>query len=611
MKLVHIALVLACVVCGPSLGGEPAKPNLIVIYSDDHGWADLGAQGVRQDVRTPHLDALAAGGVRATNGYVTAPQCVPSRGGLLTGRFQGRFDLDSNGSALDGFNQQTTIATRLQQAGYATGMAGKWHLGPLEEITRHGFAEVYCDQGPGGRAWANFDLEGNTLPGAVVPSPLYHLDANAAAACAFIKRHRDQPFFFYLAFRAPHTPLDAPPKYTERFPGPMPERRRQALAMISAIDDGVGRVMHTLREHGLEERTLLFFMGDNGAPLKIHKIDSPLQGDPGGWDGSLNEPFNGEKGMLSEGGIRVPWLACWKGTIPGGQVYEHPVISLDVAATAAALAGIETKPGELDGVNLLPHFRGEITTPPHAALMWRWTAQSAIRTGQWKLLRGGEREYLYDLAADPGEKRNLAAQHPDIASQLRAKLTAWCAELNPPGLALSPMAPVWNAYYDYYLEGKPAGLPESTSDGKAAASEFQGWLARNGTLAVADGALQLTRERGPNAKPAFLTRSRFQATGPVTATLSLKTSTAGQAAIAWRTAEQKDFAPETRAVFPLAASDDWQTHEVQLPARGTLIHLRLHLPGTTAEVRQFELQPATGKPLPLWRPTVKRVPGAR
>ena len=197
---------------------EPSKPNLIVIYTDDHGWADLGAQGVQKDIRTPHLDALAAGGVRATNGYVTAPQCVPSRGGLLVGKFQGRFNLDSNGSALDGFNQETTIATRLQNAGYATGMSGKWHLGPPEQITRHGFDDVFCNQGAGGKAWANFDLEGNTLPGAVVPSPLYHLEANAAAACAFIKRHHDQPFFFYLAFRAPHTPLDAPPKYTARFP---------------------------------------------------------------------------------------------------------------------------------------------------------------------------------------------------------------------------------------------------------------------------------------------------------------------------------------------------------------------------------------------------------
>lgn len=370
--------------------------------------------------------------------------------------------------------------------------------------------------------------------------------------------------------------------------------------MISAVDDGVGRIMQTLREHDLEERTLLFFIGDNGAPLKIHKVDSPLHGDAGGWDGSLNEPNNGEKGMLSEGGIRVPWLAYWKDTIPGGQVYEHPVISLDVAATAAAMAGIETKPGDLDGANLLPHFQGDIKTPPHDALMWRWTAQSAIREGQWKLLRGGEREYLYDLAADPGEKHNLAAQHRDIANRLRANLTAWCSELNPPGLALGPMAPTWNNYFDHYLEGKPVGTPGGKPEGQAASSDSQGWQARNGTLVVKDGALHLVGKEGPQAKAAFLTRSQFKATGPVTVKLSLKTSAAGQAAIAWRSSAQKDFVPENRAVFQIAASDDWQTHEVQLPVTGTLIHLRLHLPGGSTLVRQFELHPAAGKPVSLW-----------
>jgi len=369
-------------------------------------------------------------------------------------------------------------------------------------------------------------------------------------------------------------------------------------------------VLQTLRDHGLEDRTLLFFMGDNGAPLKIHKIDTPLQGDPGGWDGSLNAPQNGEKGMLSEGGIRVPWLAYWKGTIPAGQVYEQPVISLDVAATAAALAGLETQPGDLDGVNLMPYFQGEIKTPPHEALRWRWMAQSAIRAGQWKLLRGGDREYLFDLAADPEEKQNLAARHPEIASRLRAQLTAWCEELDPPGLALGPMAPTWNDYFDYYLEGKPAREPSDPLRGSAAAPELQGWLARNGALTVTDGVLHLVREKdggqGVNAKGAFITRSQFQAAGPVTVRLTLKTATAGQAAIAWRTAEQKDFVPENKAVFAVAASDDWQAHEVQLPVAGTMIHLRLHLPGDTAFVRQFELQPATGRPVVLWGPAGKQ-----
>ena len=413
---------------------QPApRPNIIVILSDDHGWADLGCQGVRQDIRTPHLDALAARGVRAACGYVTAPQCVPSRAGLLTGRYQNRFGVENNGVALDGFDAQRTLAERLQAGGYATGMSGKWHLGAPADIPRHGFDEAACDQtGPAAR---------------------YHLDANSDAACAFIARHKAEPFFYYLAYRAPHTPLDAPAEYTARFPGEMPGRRRQALAMISAIDDGVGRVLATLREQGLEERTLIFFLGDNGAPLKIHQVDSPLSGDGGGWDGSLNAPMNGEKGMLAEGGIRVPWLASWKGTIPGGQVYPHPVISLDIAATALAAAGLE-RDATIDGVNLVPFFTGASTGTPHEVLFWRWSAQSAIREGRWKLLIGGARSYLFDLEADPGERRNLIAEQPELAKRLRARLEAWSAELQPPGLASQPMAKTWEDYFDHYLDGK-------------------------------------------------------------------------------------------------------------------------------------------------------------
>ena len=285
-----------------------------------------------------------------------------------------------------------------------------------------------------------------------LPPEMYHVDGCSRAAAALIERYKDTPFFLYVAYRAPHVPLDAPQKYLDRFPGKMPERRRQALAMISAVDDGVGLLTATLKKHGLTEKTLLFLIGDNGAPLKITKADEP--GGGAGWDGSLNEPLNGEKGMLAEGGMHTPFVIAWPGTIPAGQTYVHPVSALDVAATAAALASLPTKPGDFDGVNLLPHLKGDIQTPPHDALYWRWAAQSAIREGNWKLLRGGDREYLYDLGTDLEEKHNLATKHPEIASRLRAKLTAWSAELNPPGLALGAMAPTWNNYFDHYLEGK-------------------------------------------------------------------------------------------------------------------------------------------------------------
>jgi arylsulfatase A-like enzyme len=459
-------------------GDIASRPNILVIYTDDHGYADLGIQGVRKDIKTPHIDALARSGVVARHGYSTAPQCVPSRAGLLVGKFQGRFNVDHNGESLAGFDKETTIATRLQKVGYVTAQFGKWHLGPTAKIDQHGFKHVFAQNSQGPFS-ANITLDGQDRPMGNLPPELYHVDACSRAAAALIKRYQNDPFFLYIAYRAPHVPLDAPKKYLDRFPGPMPERRRQALAMISAMDDGVGLIMDTLKKNHLTENTLIFLIGDNGAPLKITKADAPGGGP--GWDGSLNDPLNGEKGMLAEGGMHTPFVIAWPGTIPGGQTYTQPVSALDVAATAAALASVPTQPGDLDGVNLIPYLKGEIKTPPHDALYWRWAAQSAIREGNWKLLRGGPREYLYDLGTDLEEKHNLAAKHPEIANRLRAKLTAWCAELEPPGLATSPMAPTWNNYFDYYLDGKTntaalgnddeAGAPVKPKGKKATAAK--------------------------------------------------------------------------------------------------------------------------------------------
>ena len=571
------------------------KPNFIVFYSDDHGYADLGVNGSVADIRTPHLDALARSGVLAKHGYSTAPQCVPSRGGLMIGKFQGRFDLDNNGSALDGFNKETTIATRLQKAGYVTAHFGKWHLGPTTEIPKHGFKYTFSQNAQ--RPFSsNLTLDGRDQPMGDLPPEMYHVDACSHAAAAIIERYQKDPFFLYIAYRAPHTPLDAPQSYLDRFPGEMPERRRSALAMLSAIDDGVGLITETLEKLELTEKTLIFFIGDNGAPLKIHKVDSPLNGDAGGWDGSLNTPLNGEKGMLAEGGMHTPFVVAWPGTIPGGQTYEHPVSALDVAATATAQAGIATNSGDLDGINLLPYLTGAIKTAPHEALYWRWMAQSAIREGNWKLLRGGEREYLYDLAMDIEEKHNLAAKHPDIAARLRGKLTTWCAELNPPGLALGPMAPTWNDYFDFYLEGKTLSVPPDQPGEEG----IQGWQARNGTLTVKDGELLLTAEKADKA--AFIARSQLKLEGPLTASLTLKTATAGSASVAWRLEGDKDFLPANRIAFDVMAGHDWQTCAFEIPASGKLIHLRLHLPGGRTQIRLFELKNRQGKTVHTLKP---------
>lgn len=463
MKHLLLIVFIACTAC--TLQSHAAKPNIIVIFTDDHGYADLGCQGIRNDLKTPNIDALASGGVRMTSGYVTAAQCVPSRAGLMTGQYQNKFGYESNSRrSKEGFNSALTIAERLKKAGYATGMTGKWHLGPSNEIPQHGFDDVFYKNSnrPG---WANYDLDGNDVEPGPEKSGLYHIDANSAAARAFIKRHHDEPFFFYLAYRAPHVPLDATKKYLDRFPGEMPERRRKALAMLSAVDDGVGGILESLDEYGIAENTLIFFIGDNGAPLKIHKEDAPGNGP--GWDGSLNDPLNGEKGTVIEGGNRTPFLVYWKNHFLGGQVYNYPVISLDVAATAVALAGLPHAP-ELDGVNLDPFLRGEKTGAPHDALYWRWMGQAAIREGKWKYIQGGARRYLFDLDKDIGEKKSLIESHPEIADRLQKRLSEWASTLNPPGLS-DPLPAAGSNYFDHYLDGRPSSHPKfkpASTDGE-------------------------------------------------------------------------------------------------------------------------------------------------
>jgi uncharacterized sulfatase len=598
MKLLFRAVLAALCPTMFTLGAAataPAKPNIIVFYTDDHGFADLGIQGSVKDIKTPNIDALARSGVLAKHGYSTAPQCVPSRAGLMVGKFQGRFNVDHNGEALDGFNKETTIATRLQKAGYITAHFGKWHLGPTEAIPSHGFKHSFSQNAQ--RPFSsNITLDGQDRPMSDLPPTHYHVDACSRAAASIIERYKDQPFFLYIAYRAPHTPLDAPKVYTARFPGEMPERRRQALGMISAVDDGVGLITDALKKNGLTERTLIFLIGDNGAPLKIHKTDSPLKGDPGGWDGSLNDPLNGEKGMLAEGGMRTPFVVAWPGTIPGGQTYKHPVSALDVAATAAGIAGIETKPGDLDGVNLVPHLKGEIKTPPHDALYWRWMAQSAIREGNWKLLRGGAREYLYDLGSDLEEKNNLAAKHPDIAARLRTKLTAWCAELNPPGLALGPMAPAWNAYFDHYLESKTVTSPpeKKRTEPPAAGATKMGaqalGAARPNIVIILADAAKRAKPDAPQRNPLYagMVRSLDDAVGRIVAalekngvadhTLILFTSDNG----GWHNAAKEATQSKEFADVPVTSNAPFRSGKASNYEGGTHVPLLAMWPGKIA-----------------------------
>jgi arylsulfatase A-like enzyme len=457
------------------------RPNIIVIFADDQGYSDIGANGIVSDIKTPNIDKLAENGVRMTSGYVTAPQCAPSRAGLLTGRYQQRFGSDDNGVQPVPLNE-TLIAERLGDAGYVTGMTGKWHLDPLHVQTdwvrdnvpdvadkkryapidipqefkmkyyphARGFQEYYY--GSMYRVLANYDLCGNTIEQQWIDESGFRLDNQTKAATTFIDRNHNTPFFFYLPYFAPHVPLEATEKYLSRFPGKMPERRRYCLAMMSAIDDGVGKIVEKLKDHGIYKNTLIFYMSDNGAPLKIYKEDIPLTMKGGAWDGSLNEPFVGEKGMVTEGGIRIPFIMSWPAVLPKGKVYKKPVISLDMAATALELAGLK-RPEELDGVNLIPYLSGEKEGVPHEKLYWRFWDQSAIRMGNWKFLKAGNREFLFDLASVNHEKGNLISQYPNQAKEMKKELIKWGAELKKPGIPDGEIRREKN-WYDYYFAGE-------------------------------------------------------------------------------------------------------------------------------------------------------------
>ncbi|GGZ16682.1 hypothetical protein GCM10007049_06320 [Echinicola pacifica] len=454
------------------------KPNIIVIYTDDQGYADLGVQGLVDDIKTPHIDQLAGRGVRMTSGYVTAPQCIPSRSGLLSGVYQQRYGLDHNGTIPMPLDQEL-LPQMMQKAGYITGMTGKWHLEPnhqqitwieenlpqlkdkevqpsdisLEEKmpyypSSRGFDEYFY--GPMNRYWINYDLQGNKVEPQWKEEEGYRLDLQTEATTAFIKRNKDQAFFYYLSYFAPHVPLEATEKYLKRFPGDMPERRRYCLAMMSAIDDGVGQIKETLEELGLLENTLIFFISDNGAPLKIDKKDIPISFKGGAWDGSLNGPLVGEKGMITEGGIRVPYIISWPKVLPKGKVYHRPVISLDVAATALAVAGLDPNPN-LDGVNLIPFLKESLRTDPHENLYWRFWNQTAIRSGDFKYLVAGNKEYLFDLSESPVEDENIISQYPQLAAVMRKKLERWTDELKNPGISQLSLTSAEEAWYEFYL----------------------------------------------------------------------------------------------------------------------------------------------------------------
>lgn len=415
-----------------SAADKGSRPNIVVVLADDQGYADLGCQGLK-GIPTPNIDSIAANGIRFTSSYVSCPVCSPTRAGLMTGRYQTRFGHEFNpgppAKAEKHFGlpvDEVTIADRLKAAGYVTGAIGKWHLGyePQFHPLKRGFDEFFGFPG-GAHDYLNPKADPLNLiyrGTEVVDEKEYLTDAFAREAKSFVRRHAGHPFFLYLAFNAVHSPMQATEKYLARFPDIADQKQRRYAAMLSAMDDAVGVVLSELRANNLEENTLVIYLSDNGMPENYAR--------PG------NVPLKGFKGHTYEGGIRVPFLAQFKGRLPAGKVYDKPVISLDIHATALALAGhaepVEARGHKLDGVDLMPFLTGANTGRPHETLFWRYGYRRAVRRGDMKLvwIDGGEPE-LYDLAADSGETKNLASEKPDTVKELTALYEKWNAEMVP------------------------------------------------------------------------------------------------------------------------------------------------------------------------------------
>lgn len=425
------------------------KPNIVLIFMDDLGYGELGCQG-NPEIPTPHIDSIAKNGIRFTDGYVTSPYCSPSRAGLMTGRYQTRFGHELNVVGERNLDphiglptSEITLATALKKAGYSTGLIGKWHLGATEKYHphNHGFDEFFGFLHEG-RFYAPPPFEGivshlreneppynrdNPLLRGTkeVSEPEYLTDAFSREAVAFIDRHQEKPFFLYLSYNAIHSPMQAPKEYVDRFKDIEDEQRRVFAGMLSPMDDGIGRVLTKLREAGLEENTLIFCLSDNGGPTKELT--------------SSNKPLSGGKGQLWEGGIRIPFLMQWKGELPAGEVYDKPVISLDIFPTSLAAAGAKVPSDRpIDGVNLLPYLKNEKKGRPHQTLYWRYGENFALRDGDWKIVRqsrtymGPAKVHLVDLSKDFAETTDVAKKYPVRLGRMMAEYKKLDAQMMGP-----------------------------------------------------------------------------------------------------------------------------------------------------------------------------------
>ncbi len=430
---------------------QAQSPNIILIVADDQGYHDLGAYG-SEVVYTPHLNQLASEGVRLTNFYVTSSICTPSRSGLLTGRYpqrNGTYELFRNDRVDDGHQyteqeysispervlgtdlREVFLSELLQQAGYTNGIFGKWDLGQLKRYLplQQGFDDFY--------GFVNTGIDYYTHERYGVPSMFSGNEPTTAdsgtystylferEALAFLDENQDRPFFLYLPFNAPHSAsnldpeirgsVQAPPEYLNRYPEATTRqeaRQRGYRAAITCMDTSIGNVLARIREYGLEENTIVVFLSDNGGGL-----------------GADNSPFRGKKGQFYEGGIRVPCIIKWPGTIKAGTVNDQFLSSLEIMPTLLAAANVSVPDSiELDGFNMTSVLQEEAESS-RQEMYWELRGDQAARLGEWKWLKNKEGESLFNLEEDIGEENDLSADRPEILKMMREKFTDWQREM--------------------------------------------------------------------------------------------------------------------------------------------------------------------------------------
>ena len=443
---------------GRTSSTKPSGPNVVLILSDDMGYSDLPKFG-KSEIPTPNIDRLAKEGTLFTDAYVTAPICVASRMGLLTGQHQQRFGIYGNMYGEEKtrlFLRQTLLPSSFQKVGYRTALVGKWHLGGNANLQYNkggpndrGFDEFVGIRGGHADFWKGTPVfRGNTR----FPAPEYLTDLWGSEACAFIDRNLSNPFFLYLAFNAVHAPMHALDEDRAKFPNIKDENRRTYDGMLLAMDRSIGRVLDRLDKHGIADNTIVIFLNDNGGGGNTTQYATHSR------NFANNKPLQGHKFDILEGGVRVPMIMRWPTRVPAGKVYRQMVSSMDIYPTLVGAAGLKMPEKQTtDGINLLPFINGKKDSKPHDWLCWQnrsWMPRedgapvkprpkvhnSAIRKGNWKLVRLNEKItsddpppawQLYDLADDIGERKDVADQHDGIVEALSAQFNRWRSSMHP------------------------------------------------------------------------------------------------------------------------------------------------------------------------------------